>query len=74
MMNSQEKYFIEYEKYKHVILSEGLYQKKDANHIRYEIKNIDYNAEQVHLKNLKSEHELMKTLHWCRKNLIKIDK
>ena len=70
MTNGQERYLIEYEKYKHVVLSKGAYQKKDASHIRYEIKNIDYDTEQVHLKNLKSNNELIKTLHWCRKNLV----
>ena len=71
MTNNQKKYLIEYEKYKHIVLTEGFYQKKDAVHIQYEIKNIDYNTEQVYLKNLKSDNELLKTLHWCRKNLIK---
>ena len=72
-MNNQEKYFIEYEKYKHVVLSEGFYHKKDASHIQYEIKNINYEEEEVHLKNIKSNNELIKTLHWCRKNLAKVE-
>jgi hypothetical protein len=73
MTNNQQKYLIEYEKYKNVILSKGVYHKKDASHIQYEIKNINYEAEEVHLKNIKSNNELIKTLHWCRKNLTKTD-
>ena len=72
-MNSQQKYFIEYEKYKHVVLSEGFYHKKDASHVQYEIKNINHEAEEVHLRNIKSNNELTKTLHWCRKNLAKME-
>jgi len=69
-MSGKEKYLIEYEKYKNIHLSEGFYYKKDASHIKYEIKNINYESEEVYLKNIKSENELTKTLHWCRKNLV----
>ena len=69
-MSGKKKYLIEYEKYKHVRLAEGFYYKKDASHIKYEIKSIDYESEEVYLKNIKSENELTKTLHWCRKNLV----
>ena len=72
-MNSMEKYLQEYEKYKHIVLELGCtYVKKSKAGEKIQIISIDKDNEKATLKNLRTENILTKTLHWCRKNLIKL--
>ncbi len=68
---SQEKYKEEYEKYKHIQIEPGIYILKNTL-IKYEIQEISTETEKVKLKTLNTNNIQIKTLHWCRKNLIKL--
>ena len=72
MRDSKKKYLEEYEKYKDVelVLNE-VYSKASRTSEKVELVEIDETAEVARIKNLRSEVLTTKTLHWCRKNLIK---
>lgn len=69
---SQERYFKEYEKYKDIKIEPGRYQLKSASHIHFIIESIDVETEKVNLFTEKTGVKAVKTLHWCRKNLLKV--
>ena len=66
----KNKYLEEYEKYKYVKITPQRYRLKSNKVIAYEVLEIDEKYERVYLRTVHSKHELTKTLHWCRKNLI----
>ncbi len=72
MKNSKKRYLEEYEKYKDVELQlNEVYSKKSRTTEKVEIIDIDEESQMARIKNLRSEVLTTKTLHWCRKNLIK---
>ena len=72
MRDSKRKYLEEYEKYKDVELQlNEVYVKKSRTTEKVEIIDIDEDSQMARIKNLRSEVLTTKTLHWCRKNLIK---
>ena len=72
MRDSKKKYLEEYEKYKDVelVLNE-VYSKASRTSEKVELVEIDEESQMARVKNLRTETLLTKTLHWCRKNLIK---
>ena len=70
-MNGQERYLQEYEKYKHIQLEKGEYMMKSNPTIKVMIMSINEEAERALVKTLKSGNERERTLHWCRKNLVR---
>ena len=72
MRDSKKRYLEEYEKYKDVelVLNE-VYLKASRTSEKVELVEIDETAEVARVKNLRTEVLQTKTLHWCRKNLIK---
>jgi|TARA_R110000782_G_C14538422_1_gene383436 hypothetical protein len=72
MKESKKRYLEEYEKYKDVelILNE-VYSKASRTSEKVELIEIDETAEVARVKNVRTEVLQTKTLHWCRKNLIK---
>ena len=71
-MSGVERYLKEYEKYKHIELeTDVVYLKKSRHTERVMILEINDNENVVQVKNLRTENIQYKTLHWCRKNLIK---
>ena len=70
-MSGQQKYLKEYEKYKHIQVEEGEHHMKSNPTIRVMIMSINDEAERVLVKTLKSGNERERTLHWCRKNLVR---
>ena len=72
MRDSKKKYLEEYEKYKDVdIQLNEVYSKKSKTSEKVEVIDIDENSQMARVKNLRTETLQTKTLHWCRKNLIK---
>ena len=72
MRDSKKKYLEEYEKYKDVELSlNEVYSKKSRTAEKVQLIDIDEESEMARVKNLRTEVLQTKTLHWCRKNLIK---
>ena len=72
MRESKRKYLEEYEKYKDInIQLNEVYSKKSRTTEKVEIIEIDEESEMARIKNLITEVLTTKTLHWCRKNLIK---
>jgi len=72
MKKSKEKYLQEYEKYKDVPLSlKETYSKKSRHTEKVVLVEIDKENEMARVKNLRTGTLQTKTLHWCRKNLIK---
>lgn len=70
MTESQRKYQEEYEKWKHVNISPGVYKQKSSSgsfQILYEV--LEVKGDIVHLKNPTNGFQKTKTLHWARKNL-----
>jgi len=70
-MNSQQRYLQEYEKYKNVKVQEGEYHMRSNPTIKVMIMSINEAAERVLVRTLKSGNERERTLHWCRKNLVR---
>lgn len=66
-MSQKEKYLEEFEKYKHIQINLGDYKNKDG--IEFEIVSIS--NETADVKTKKSGVIKTRTLHWCRKYLIK---
>ena len=72
LRESKQRYLEEYEKYKDVQLTlNETYSKKSKQTEKVQIIEIDETANVAIVKNLRTENTQMKTLHWCRKNLIK---
>ena len=72
MRDSKKKYLEEFEKYKDVDLQlNEVYAKKSRSSEKIEIIDIDEESQMARIKNLRTEVLTTKTLHWCRKNLIK---
>ena len=72
MRDSKKKYLEEYEKYKNVeIQLNEVYSKKSKTSEKVEVVDIDEDSQMARVKNLRTETLQTKTLHWCRKNLIK---
>ena len=72
MRDSKKKYLEEYEKYKNVELQlNEVYAKKSRTTEKVQLIEIDEEAEMARVKNVRSVVLQTKTLHWCRKNLIK---
>ena len=72
MRDSKQKYLTEYNKYKDVELDmSAVYSKKSRTSEKVLIMEIDEKAEMARVKNLRTGALQTKTLHWCRKNLIK---
>tara|TARA_B100002019_G_C21163597_1_gene544609 strand:+ start:590 stop:811 length:222 start_codon:yes stop_codon:yes gene_type:complete len=72
MRDSKKKYLEEYEKYKDVdIQLNEVYSKKSKTSEKVEVIDIDEDSQMARVKNLRTETLQTKTLHWCRKNLIK---
>lgn len=72
MRESKRKYLEEYEKYKDVELQlNEVYRKKSRTTEKVELVNIDEEANMASVRNLRTNTLQLKTLHWCRKNLIK---
>ena len=68
---NQQRYIEEYEKHKHIVIEPGVYRIKKNEHYSYEVIEVDLDNELVRLK--KDNFVSQKTLHWCRKNLVRID-
>ena len=72
MRESKKKYLEEYEKFKDVELTlNEIYSKKSKTSELVEIVDIDNESEMGRIKNVRTGNVQTKTLHWCRKNLIK---
>ena len=71
-MSGIQRYLDEYEKYKHVELHVNTeYCKKSKQTEKVILLEIDEEKETALVKNVRTENIQHKTLHWCRKNLIK---
>lgn len=71
-MNSTEKYLEEFAKYKHIVLDlDAVYVKKSRTTEKMKIVEINKNESIALVKNLRTGTLQHKTLHWCRKHLIK---
>ena len=72
LRESKQRYLEEYEKYKNVELTlNEVYSKKSKQTEKVQLIEIDETANVAIVKNLRTENTQIKTLHWCRKNLIK---
>ena len=72
LRESKQRYLEEYEKYKDVQLTlNETYCKKSKQTEKVQLIEIDETAKVAIVKNLRTENTQIKTLHWCRKNLIK---
>jgi hypothetical protein len=66
---AQQKYLEEYEKYSHMIIEPGEYCLKKEPRFHYRVISVE--GEKVRITRIGRESlEQVKTLHWCRKNLI----
>ena len=71
-MSGVERYLKEYEKYKHVELeADVVYLKKSKTSERVLLLEVNLEKNTAQVKNIRTENIQHKTLHWCRKNLIK---
>lgn len=71
MSTRQEQYLQEYEAHKHIEVLEGLHHFKSGAHIKVMVSEIDLEKETASLTNLKTGTIRTRTLHWCRKNLVR---
>ena len=72
LRESKQRYLEEYEKYKDVELTlNETYSKKAKQSEKVQLVEIDETANVAIIRNLRTENTQIKTLHWCRKNLIK---
>ena len=72
LRDSKRKYLEEYEKYKNIKLClNEVYSKKSRTTEKVQLIEVDEEAEMARVKNLRTGTLQTKTLHWCRKNLIK---
>lgn len=65
----QLQYEEEYLKYKDILITPGLYKSKQ--NIEHEVVSIDYDKELAMVTTIHSDFTKQRTLHWCRKNLVK---
>ena len=72
LSKGQQKYLEEYEKYKDVVVEPGAYFNKNRPIVEYEVLSVG--IDEATIKTVKSGHVTTKTLHWCRKNLTRIDR
>ena len=70
---NQKKYLEEYERLKHIIILPGIYSKKNADNFKYEILSIDPVSDTAILNRVGGNLPQTKTLHWCRKNLVRVE-
>jgi len=71
-MSGMQRYLDEYEKYKNVQLETNVvYCKRSRQTEEIMILDIDQDKDSAQIKNMRTENVQHKTLHWCRKNLIK---
>lgn len=66
-MSQKTKYLEEYEKYRDVVITPGLYKIKNNKLIQVEV--LEYSLDKVKIKNTLSGFVSEKTSHWARKNL-----
>jgi hypothetical protein len=66
----QDKYLEEFEKYKNIPLSVGLYVQESTG-FNYRI--LEITDEFVQMETVKTGFVRKRTHHWCRKNLVKIE-
>ena len=66
-MNNQQKYAEEFEKYKNILITLGVFKLKSNESIVYEV--IEYTFDSCRIKNTRSGFVQTKTGHWARKNL-----
>ncbi len=78
MSPNQQKYLEEYERLKHIEISVGFYMWAAPTNLPLNLRNrglyyevLSIQGEQATLKTLHSGAIQTKTLHWCRKNLIR---
>ena len=71
MSKMKEKYLEEYKKYESVCIEPGVYKLKTNNSILFEVYDIDTPNEIAQIRTLQSGVTRYRTLHWCRKNLIR---
>ena len=69
MRESKRNYLVEYNKYKDVVLSLEETYIHDSE--KYKIVEIDDHASVAKVRNLTTGVSRTKSLHWCRKNLLK---
>jgi hypothetical protein len=67
---AQSKYLAEYERLKHITITPGRFCNVNKPSIEYEVFNIVNDTADI--KTLSSGEIKNKTLHWIRKNLVKI--
>lgn len=66
----QEEFLAEYERLRNVIIEPGLY--KTSQHISVEVISVNEEMQTAVVRTAKSGVEKERTLHWCRKNLVKM--
>ena len=72
LRESKQRYLEEYEKYKDVqLVADVPYCKKTKLSEKVQLIDIDETAQVAIVENLRTGNTQVKTLHWCRKNLIK---
>tara|TARA_R110000824_G_scaffold36844_8_gene113953 strand:- start:975 stop:1211 length:237 start_codon:yes stop_codon:yes gene_type:complete len=72
LRESKKRYLEEYEKYKDIELAlNETYSKKTKESEKVQLTEIDETAQVAIVENLRTGNTQVKTLHWCRKNLIK---
>lgn len=69
MKDSQKRYLEEYEKHKHIEIVTGSYYVKGKTYLKYEVVMVDTEKETALIE--RNGSGMTKTLHWCRKNLVK---
>jgi exopolysaccharide biosynthesis predicted pyruvyltransferase EpsI len=71
MRESKRKILEEYKKYSHIQLDpESVYFNPDTT-TRYKLVEVDENANVVTMEILDTGRRSTKTIHWCKKNLLK---
>jgi len=71
-MSQKKKYLEEYEKYKHIVVSPGVYQHRERSDIKYDVSDVDTKTEKATVRTIHSGVSKQRTLHWCRKYLEKV--
>jgi len=66
----QKKYLEEVERLKDVKIEPGIYHHRNGKQLIYKILSVDEEKNLVYLQG-KNGSDQIKTLHWCKKNLIK---
>ncbi len=74
MSRMKQKYLEEYEKYKYIKIENQIYTLKSNELILYEVVDISEREERATVRSVASGMERERTLHWCRKNLLPLEK